>query len=152
MVEMKKQPTERLVPYYLIIVPRGQLWWIMDKKEKDKKERNKLQWHHTRIGLHWCSQTPNSGKGGKPCTVITTMVAPWWDSTTDFSLSYHKKNQKVYLKFEIKLKLTVKTCCRVGYKGNGQPFDTVIWYINHIIVTLLYVCICWNRTPHENYA
>ena len=26
----------------------GQLWWIMDKKEKDEKERNKLQWHHTR--------------------------------------------------------------------------------------------------------
>ena len=66
MVEMKKQPTERLVPYYLIIVPRGQLWWIMDKKEKDKKERNKLQLHHTRIGLHRCSQTPYPGKGENP--------------------------------------------------------------------------------------
>ena len=66
MVEMKKQPTERLVSYYLIIVPRGQLWWIMDKKEKDKKERNKLQLHHTRIGLHRCSQTPYPGKGENP--------------------------------------------------------------------------------------
>ena len=27
-----------------------------------------------------------------------------------------------------------------GYKGNSQLFDTVIWFINHIIVTLLYRC------------
>ena len=100
-------------------------------------ERNKPQLHHTRIGLHGCSQNPARGK---LCTLITTMAAPWWDSTTDFSPRYHKKNQKVYLKLEIKLKLTVKTCCRLGYKGNSQPFDTVIWFINHIIVTLLYMC------------
>jgi len=35
----------------------------MVKKEKDEKERNKPQLHHTRIGLHRCSQTPAWGKG-----------------------------------------------------------------------------------------
>ena len=34
-----------------------------DKKEKDGKERSQL--HHTRIGLHGCSQTPCPGKRGK---------------------------------------------------------------------------------------
>ena len=125
--------------YYLILVPMGQLWWIMDKKGKDGKERKKRQLHHTRTGLHGCSQIPARGKG-EPCTLITTMVGPWWASTTDFSLKYHKKNQKVYLKFEIKLKLTVKTCCRLGYKGNTQPFDAIIWFISDIIVTSLYLC------------
>ena len=28
----------------------------------------------------------------------------------------------------------------LGYKQNGQPFNTVILFINHIIVTLLYMC------------
>ena len=28
----------------------------------------------------------------------------------------------------------------LGYKRNIQPFDTVIQFINHIIVTLLYKC------------
>ena len=28
----------------------------------------------------------------------------------------------------------------LGYKGNSQPFDAVIWFIIHIIVTLLYMC------------
>ena len=27
-----------------------------------------------------------------------------------------------------------------GYKGNSQPFDSVIWFINHVIVTLLCMC------------
>ena len=39
----------------------------------------------------------------KPYTLITTMVAPWWDSNADFSLRYHEKNQTVYLNFEIKV-------------------------------------------------
>ena len=144
----------------------GQLWWIMDKKEKREKERKKPQWHHTRTGLHGCSQNPARGKGKNPHTdhnngsplmrfnhwflsevLITTMVAPWWDSTTDFSPRYQKKNQNVYLKVEIKLKLNVKTCCRLGYKGNSQPFDTVIWFINHIIVTILYMYAYMHIPP-----
>ena len=28
----------------------------------------------------------------------------------------------------------------LGYKGNSLPFDTIIWFINHLIVTLLYMC------------
>ena len=28
----------------------------------------------------------------------------------------------------------------LGYKGNTQPFSTVIWFINHVIMTLLYMC------------
>ena len=28
----------------------------------------------------------------------------------------------------------------LAYKGNNQPFDTVIWFINHIVVTLLHMC------------
>ena len=28
----------------------------------------------------------------------------------------------------------------LGYKENSQPFDSVIWFINHVIVTLLYMC------------
>ena len=28
----------------------------------------------------------------------------------------------------------------LGYKGNSLPFDSVIWFINHVIVTLLYMC------------
>ena len=32
---------------------------------------------------------------------------------TDSSLRYHKEHQTVYLKLEIKLKLTVMTCCLV---------------------------------------
>jgi len=51
-----------------------------------------------------------------------------FDHNIDFSLRYHEKNQTV----------TMKTL--LGYKGNSQPFDTVIWLINHIIVTLLYRC------------
>ena len=81
----------------------------------------------------------------KPCTLITTMVAPWWDSTTDFSLRYHEKNQTVYFNFEIK----VADCedMLFGYKKNSQPFDTVVWFINHITVTWLYMC-AYVETEH----
>ena len=97
---------------YLIIVPMGQLWWITHKKEKDGKERKKLQLHHTTIGLHGCSLPP---AWGKEKTVHTdhNNGSPWWDSTTDFLLRYCKKNWTVYLMFELKLKLTMKTCCLV---------------------------------------
>ena len=64
----------------------------------------------------WMLARPLPGERGKPCTLITTMVAPQWDSTTDSSPRYHEKNPTVHLKFEIKLKLTVKTCCLVMNK------------------------------------
>jgi len=48
----------------------------MDKKEKDEKERNKLQSHHTRIGLRGCSQTPAWGKR-KTLHIDHTNGSPW---------------------------------------------------------------------------
>ena len=35
----------------------------------------------------------------------------------------------------------------LGYKGNSQPFDTVISFICHITVTLLYMC-AYVETEH----
>ena len=39
----------------------GESWM---RKKKDGKERKTPQLHHTRIGLHGCSQTLCPGKGG----------------------------------------------------------------------------------------
>ena len=91
---------------YCITVPVGQLWWIVDKKEKDGKERSH---NYITQGQAYMDVARPSAQGkGKTLHIDHNNGSP-----TNFSLRYHEKNRTVYLKFEIKLKLTVKTCCLV---------------------------------------
>ena len=54
---------------------------------------------------------PHAQEKGKPCTLITTMVAPDGIQPPIPHRGIMKRTK--YFKFEIKLKLTMKTCCLV---------------------------------------
>ena len=95
---------------------------ILMNKEKDGKEKLELWLHCTKVRR--CSQTP----------------WPEINSTP----RYHENHWTVWDQTEVN-----RDDMLLGYKGNSQPFDTVIWIINHIIVIFKKnVWVCSNRTSH----
>ena len=116
----------------------GQLWWIMDKKEKrwNRKKEATITSHKDQQAYMDVARPPAWEKGETLHTDHNNGSPPVSFNHWFFiAVSWKEPNTLVWDQTEVNHEDTL-----LGYKWNIHPFDTVIWFINHIIVTLLYMC------------